>query len=144
MFSVKRSVRLAFVIILLGGAWLVWQAYSTHVKARRRRERDTAYAALLVPYRRDLRVGVTRAEVKKYLESRHIEYGEQCCGDDSSRGVWSYVVSIGQESADEWYCDRWLVFVSLEFIGSDRTPEMTPLPTDRFKEVKIRKIGHCL
>ena len=140
----KPSFRLAVVVILLGGAWLAWHTYSSRVKARQQRDRAAAYAAFLSPYQRDLRVGMTRADVKTYLESHHIEYSEQCCGDDSSRGVWSYVVRIAEERADEWYCDRWFVYVSLEFIGSDREPELKPLPTDRFKKVKIRKVGHCL
>jgi hypothetical protein len=110
---VKRSLRFVVVVILLGGAWLAWNTYSTGVKAKQQRERDASYAALLIPYQRDLRVGMTRADVKTYLEAHQVEYKEQCCGDDSSRGVWSYVVKIGEEPADEWYCDKWFVFVSL-------------------------------
>jgi hypothetical protein len=117
----KRRV----VLIVVFGAALIstWPIYSSIRQARR----DAAYRAAIAPFQRDLRVGMPEAEVKRYLDSRHVEYYPvRLDGKDRL----TYEIKVGRE--DSLICE-WNVYIALEF-G----------PTNGLTEVHLRKIGTCL
>jgi hypothetical protein len=118
----RKSLALAFLVVVLIAAWL---AYSKVRQARR----EASYQVAIAPYKRDLRIGMDRAEVTNYLDSRSVichtvRYG----GSDGD----TCEIKIGEEP-DGVFCDPWTVYVALEFS-----------PADKLREVHIRKIGTCL
>lgn len=78
------------------------------------------------PFQRDLPVGTSRVEVKKYLNSRSVSYHAI---DDGA----TYLVEIGEEPAGNLWCEPWTVNIAIEFGSSDE-----------IHEVHIRKFGTCL
>jgi len=114
------------VLIAVFGAAVVssWLVYSRVTEARR----DNSYRTAIAPYQRDLRIGMARTEVDKYLASRHVEHHPVKFG--GSDGL-TYQIRIGEDPSS-LICE-WNVYVALEF-G----------PTDLLREVHIRKEGTCL
>ncbi len=114
---------IAFVVLaiaLVSG----WFAYSKVTQARR----EAAYREALAPFRRDLHVGMDRADVQKYLDSRGVEHHAVRYGGDTAD---TYEIKIGEDPGT-LVCD-WTVYVALEFSSADK-----------LREVHIRKIGTCL
>jgi hypothetical protein len=74
-----------------------------------------------------------RAEVESYLDSKKASYIQINT---------NLAVKIGQDSADEWYCDHWDVYV--EFWFGRLRGQTEPLPLDNLDSISIQKIGSCL
>jgi hypothetical protein len=110
-----------FVVALVS----TWLTYSKITHARR----EVSYRVAIAPFKRDLRIGMDRTEVKNYLNSHRIicntvRYG----GSDGD----TCEIKIGEEP-DGIFCDPWTVYIALEFS-----------PSDKLREIHIRKIGTCL
>ena len=138
-----RVPRLAKIILIALGVLSVvgvlrvahayWNLKVQSAAAERvRADREATFQAELAQYRRVLPIAMPRSEVRKYLESRNVAYAE-------NRG--EITVSLGDEP-DIFPCDRWGVYVSLEFgraqPGSDSSPE------DLLAAISLKRIGHCL
>jgi hypothetical protein len=102
----------------------VWLIYSKVTEARR----ETGYRAALAPFQRDLRVGMAKADVEKYLKGRGVDYHAARYGE----GTETYEIRIGEEPGN-LVCEPWQVYIALEFNSSNT-----------LTEVHIRKIGTCL
>jgi|SRR5215472_3284495 len=104
----KRAIIGAIILIALGLGWIV------HSRVRRSRQ-QMADAAVMAPLQHDLPVGTPRDVVKRYLDSRGINFGEV---DQQSRlhPVGSYAVSLGPRSVDI-FCD-WNAFIVFDFQSS--------------------------
>ena len=118
----RKGLVLAVFVVALVATWL---AYSKITQARR----DASYQVAIVPFNRDLRIGMDRSEVKHYLNSHSIicntvRYG----GSDGD----TCEIKIGEEPDGIFY-DPWTVYIALEFS-----------PADKLRDVHIRKIGTCL
>ena len=107
-------------------------------------KRDTFYAKVLEGYRLDLQPGMTRSQIKKYLESRHVQYGPILWR--GSGNAWSYEFKIGEDPGDGWVCDHWTVYIGLDFDSPVvETPETSDgLPTDKLTKVELHKLGTCV
>jgi hypothetical protein len=141
--KLKKLVAVSAIVIVGLLAWLV------HMRIERSgRESATAYARreaarqdALAPYQRDLPTGTARADVDRYLASRNqtpiTVRGKQ------SRDVPSYQVLLGEEKGDGFACDRWNIYVVMEFkpLGGSRE---IPLPSDSLQRIYIEQVGHCL
>jgi hypothetical protein len=112
------------VCVILVSAWFL-------LPRVRQARRESAYRVALAPFQRDLPIGMTRDEVKKYLDSRHVEHLE----DWGSReyGGPTYAVKVGEDPGT-LVCGPRGVYIALEFD-----------PANVLGDVHIRKqIGACL
>jgi hypothetical protein len=98
----KRNALIAVFALALA---LTWPVYSLIRQARR----DAAYRTAIAPFQRDLHVGMAEEKVKRYLDSRHVEYHPVRLG--GSNGP-TYEIRVGEE--DSLICDR-DVYIALEF-----------------------------
>ncbi len=121
-FVMRKGIALAFVALALVCAWF---AYSKVTQARR----EAAYRAAIAPFERDLAVGMDRADVKKYLDSRRVDYHAVRYGGSDAD---TYEIRIGEEP-DNFPCEHWTVYIALEFNA-----------TEKLREVHVRRVGTCL
>ena len=61
----RKAAVLAVFVVALGATWLL---YSKVVQARR----ESSYRVAIAPFKRDLRIGMDRTEVKNYLNSHSV------------------------------------------------------------------------
>lgn len=120
-WQMKKFIVFAVLGIIAISAWLI---YSKVTQARQ----DAAYQKTLSQFQRDLPTGTSRAAVKKYLDSRKIEYHLVGHGGDEAD---SYEMEIGKEPGG-LFCEPWIVIVSLEFNSADT-----------LRNVQILKLGAC-
>jgi hypothetical protein len=67
--------------------------------------------------------------VDRYLKTNGLQY--QAKKSDGSNN--SYWISIGEEPGDGLVCNRWWVYIAVDFSA-----------TDDLASVHLQKIGHCL
>ena len=125
LFSMKKIIATVFIVIACLSAGLICFKV---VRARRQKavqaQRKTAYREAMRPFQRDLSLAMARADVEDYLLRRKVQYGPSEGG--------SYFVQIGEEPGDSLVCDRWSVYVALDFKSAT------------LSKIHIQKIGHCL
>ncbi|MFZ1939341.1 MAG: hypothetical protein ACLQHT_21160 [Terracidiphilus sp.] len=73
---------------------------------------------------------MTRGQVKEYLRSRGVEFGEICCIDPGSSNA--EITKIGFE-VGPWYCTGYDVDVVFHFTGALASQD----PTDALKKISI-------
>jgi hypothetical protein len=139
----KKVIIASAVIIIALFAWLVSMKLE-----RERRElktilarRDAAHRTALAPYLHDLPLGMSRADVDRYLASKNMTHFT-VWGDRATDGA-SYELSRSEEPGDGFACDRWYVSIGLEFKSSGGSRELA-LPSDILREIHTKQIGHCL
>jgi hypothetical protein len=125
----RLALTAAFVVVLLS----LWFAISRNRSRQAQAQRDAAYQVQLDRFQHDVRPGMHRAEVESYLDSKKVSYSQF----NSGLGV-----KIGEEPADEWYCNHWYVYVEFRF--SHLRGQAEPLPRDNLDNISIQKIGSCL
>ena len=118
----RKFIVLGLSLVAVFSAWLV---YSNVSQARR----DAAYRMAIVPFQRDLPLGMNRADVQEYLNSRKVEYHAVRYG--GSEAI-AYQIKIGEEPGG-LFCKNWTVYIALEFTA-----------LEKLREVHTRKIGTCL
>jgi len=91
--------------------------------------RDSAYQKAVAQFQHGLPIGTTKVEVRKYLDSRNIQYFAATRG--GSR-VEAFEIKIGEDPGD-FVCEPWNVSVALEFSSADV-----------LKEIHITRSGTCL
>lgn len=119
----KKAIVLATAAAVLVSAWLI---YSRVVQMRR----ENPYHAALAEFQHVLPVGMSKADVRKYLDSQNLSYSSVRRGGSDGD---SYEMKIGEEPGDYLVCKAWKVYVALEF-G----------PREILEQVHIRKEGICL
>jgi hypothetical protein len=123
MAAVMRSIGTLLVVFVIA-TFATWFAYSRITQARR----NNAYRAAIATYQRDLPLGMARADVKKYLETRKVDYLYRFRGND----VVTHEIKIGEDPGNI-VCEPWNVYIALDFSSADT-----------LREVHIRRIGTCL
>src|SRR5260370_40643299 len=119
-------MRKIIVFAVLGAtAVSAWLMCSRITKARR----ETAYHAAIAPFQRDLTMGTPRADVKKYLDARNIDYHVVRVGGSEAD---TYEIKIGEEPGS-LVCEPWNVYVALDFSSEDT-----------LRDIHIRRVGTCL
>jgi len=133
---VKSALAILGIILLAVACYLVYgyrqlklQSAAAH---RTRSDLEVKFQSQHEQYQLDLPIGTPRAQVRKYLDSHKVQYNEW-------RGEIS--VHLGDEP-DVFPCDRWDVYVSLEFDHAQDKPESTLL--DKLTKVSLKRVGHCL
>jgi hypothetical protein len=130
--------KIGLSVIIAIAFFSAWHIHSKSVQNRR----ESAYRETLAPFQRDLRAGMTRAEVQSYLDSRKVTYRPVFYG---AGNAWSYETKIGEEPGNSLACESWSVYVAFDFSSSGQDiPELSPLPKDTLNEIRIRKFGTCL
>lgn len=114
--------RLTLIAVFVFALVAAWLGYSKVRQARR----EAFYRTALLSYQRDLKNGMAREDLEKYLSLRHAKYNVASYG----KGDLTYVIEIGEE--DSLICE-WHVYVALEIS-----------PVNTLSEVHVRKIGTCL
>jgi hypothetical protein len=118
----RKIIAFAVLGIIAISSWLT---YSKVTQARR----ETAYRAAIAPFQRDLHTGTGRADVKKYLDSRKVDYHVVRYGGSEAE---TYEIKIGEDPGN-LVCEAWNVYVALEFSSADT-----------LRDVHIKRIGTCL
>ena len=86
-------------------------------------------------YTHKLHLGMTRAQVRSYLDAQKVPYRPVGGWSDA----WADTVEIAKELGS-LICDRWTVYIALNFQPStSERPEVDPLPGDTLKAIQIRK-----
>jgi hypothetical protein len=91
--------------------------------------RQTLYDAALVPFQRDLPLGLRRTDVRDYLNSRNVNF--RAVGIAGRKSA-PYLIEIGEEPGS-FVCEPWKVYVAMEF-DSD----------DKLQAIHTTKVGTCL
>ena len=126
-------VGVLLLAVVLRVAYAYWDLKVQSAAAERvRADREVTFQAELAQYQRVLPIAMPRSEVRKYLVSRNVSFAE-------NRG--EITVNLGDEP-DVFPCDRWGVYLSLEF-GQAR-PGSDPSPADLLGSISLKRIGHCL
>jgi hypothetical protein len=118
--------RLLFLLVVTALLVLAGTGYFKIAEARR----EASYRAAMMPYKRDLRVRMDRAEIQAYLDSHHVEYQKVRYGGNDAD---TYEIKIGEEPDSSLVCEKWTVYVALEFS-----------PADKLRDVHLIKFGTCL
>jgi hypothetical protein len=91
--------------------------------------RNSSYRAAVDRFQRDLPLGTPKADVRKYLDSRNIQYYAATRG--GSR-VEAFEIKIGEDPGG-LVCEHWNVSVALEFSSEDV-----------LRQIHIKREGTCL
>lgn len=150
MARIAASVKIIlFALAIVIFAVVAYSGYEYHKltlqsakAARVRAELEPGFQAKLEQYQRELAVGTSRSEVKRYLNSRNISYAES---------PQQIMVVLGDEP-DVFPCDSWRVYASLKFLPAARGEslelrtgkQVEPNAPDRLASVSLGRIGHCL
>ena len=120
------------VIVLFSAAvfYKRYEARRTHLRLEQQAA-EVVWHEFLMQFQRDVRLGTTRSEVKKYLEAKKMPYAD---GRD-------IMVKLGEEPGDGFACDRWSVYARFEFRNASATD---PAPQDALTAISLQRIGHCL
>jgi hypothetical protein len=123
MLSMKKMIRCTFIgaTVLV----LVWLTGSKVAQSRR----DSAYHKALSQFQHDLPLGTPKDEVKKYLDSRNVQY---FADKRSGSRMEAYEIKIGEDPGS-FVCEPWDVYIALEFSSEEV-----------LKQVHIRRSGTCL
>src|ERR1700745_1470064 len=105
------------VVAVFGVALLLtWPIYSKIAQGRR----NALYRTAIASFQRDLRVGMAKTGVKKYLDSRQVAYYPVRSSDSDK---WAYEIKIGEEPSG-LICER-DVYVAIAFGPSDTLTEVS-------------------
>lgn len=127
-----RRMRKGFALIVIASVLiLAWMAFTAR--------REAGFRAAITPLVRDLPQGTSRADVKKYLDSRGMQYQEVEWVSWRPTGWHAIAISLGPASG-HLGC-TWTAYVALEFASSGGSAEAEPMPSDPLTQIRIRKIG---
>jgi hypothetical protein len=143
--SVSMVVSAALIVSIS-----VW--FAAHVRNRRKAaEREAGYQIVLAKYASDLKPGMNREQVERYLQSNGAQFRQMCCVANfrgeyvSLRGAgWDDLVKIGEESAP-FICNENNVYIAFEFNPKSRGELSDTNPSDVLKEVSVfHELERCL
>jgi hypothetical protein len=139
----KKFVVTSVIVIVALSAWLVNARLerAKHESETAQARREAAHRAALAPYQHNLPIGTPRADVDKYLAS--IRAIPATAPGELPTSGRSYQVLIGEEPGDSFACDRWNVYVVMEFKSASDSRDI-PLPADTLQRIHIEQAGHCL
>ena len=124
----------ALVLVLaLAIPSLLWFLHSRREARRAEEQRDAVYRTKLQSFEHDLRLGMSRSDVKGYLDAKRIPYIQMNS---------DLAVKIGEDTSRQWYCNRWYVYVDFRFNLLKGQTE--PSSLDNLDHISIQKIGSCL
>lgn len=108
----KLSIPLAELILIIVGITLMRRREHTV-----ERKREAAYNAITAMYSRDLKPGITRAEVRQYIYA----HGATPEGDsEPDSPSWNDILVRLGDQPPPWYCSRLVTYLKLRFDSNDR------------------------
>jgi hypothetical protein len=124
-----RRRRLWIVLLILGATLLALALRHAHIvnvqKLEERRRRDAHNQAELLKYAQAFNPGLTRKEVKDYLQAQGVNFFERT-GYENGFG-FAVLVKVGEEDVP-WFCSEWPDYVAFEFVVTE--PYKLPFPVD--------------
>lgn len=140
--KIAKLTAIAFAVVLLFASAILLRRHQRANVAQA--QRDASYTRVLAIYKHDLPLGITRPQVKAYLDRHGVMYTGMYWGQRPDAPA--FAVKIGEDPGDGWVCDRWAVYVGLDFnaSGVEKFDDFDGLPTDKLYEVKLHRIGHCM
>jgi hypothetical protein len=123
MLSMKKMILFTFI-----GATVLVSVWLTGSKMAQSR-RDSTYHKALSQFQHDLPVGTPKDEVKKYLDSRNVQYFADKRGGSRTEAL---EIKIGEDPGGP-VCEPWDVYIALEFSSGEV-----------LRQVHIRRSGTCL
>jgi hypothetical protein len=107
---------LLLIAVAIVGVTVVMVVQS-HVKSAAQKKREITYQSTLQRYSKDLRPGLRRADVERYLRARNAHFsGIFTAFGERRETQYADIVKIGEEAAP-WYCSEAYVYVAFEFSG---------------------------
>ena len=143
--NVSMAVSAALIVSIS-----VWIA--DHVRNRRKAaEREAEYRIVLAKYGSDMKPGMKREQVERYLQTNGTQFRQMCCvagfrGEyvDSRGEGWDDLVKIGEESAP-FFCGENNVYIAFEFNPKSRGELSDTNPSDVLKKVSVfHQLERCL
>jgi hypothetical protein len=128
----------------------VW--FADRVRNRRKAaEREAGYQIVLARYASDLKPGMKREQVERYLQTNRAQFGQMCCvagfrGEyvDYRGAGWDDLVKIGEESAP-FFCGENNVYIAFEFNPKSHGERSDANPSDVLKKVSVfHELERCL
>lgn len=116
---------LALTVVAVA-VFLSWWLISSKVTQSRR---SSSYRKAIAQFQQDLPIGTPKEDVRKYLDSRNIQYYAAKRGENR---VEAFEIKIGEDPGG-LVCEAWDVFVALEFNS-----------IDALKQIHIVRSGTCL
>jgi hypothetical protein len=123
MLAMRKII--ALTVVGAGVLVSVWLISSKVAQSRR----NSSYQLTLAGFKRDLPIGTPKEDVRKYLESRNIQYNVAWHGGD--RGE-TFQLEIGEDPGG-LVCEPWKVYIALDFSEADV-----------LRQIDIRRSGTCL
>src|SRR5882757_5930032 len=118
-----RAKRLKVLMTFAAAALVALSLWFVQSVGNRRKaaEREARYQTVLDQYADDLKSGINREQVERYLQTNGTRFRQMCCvatfrGVHTSlfSGGWDDLVKFGEESAP-WFCSENNVYIALEF-----------------------------
>jgi hypothetical protein len=91
-------------------------------------------SAQLGKYSQQLKPGLTRKEIKGYLQAHGTKFGERCC--DRGFNAFAVIVKV-DENFPPPFCSAWPVYVAFEF--TVEPPYNLPIPVDADSLKKLQR-----
>ncbi len=129
MMKKRFAIATGILVVLLS----VWFTHSRIEADRAKARREVTYQRQLQHFQQGLRLGMPRSEVASYLHAQKIPYSEISQNFD---------VKIGEEPSDSIFCEKWYVYIEMEFISLKGQIDSSPF--DNLDSISVRKIGTCL
>jgi hypothetical protein len=133
-----RKIAVCVLFLVFVGAWVGYRAHSRHTQD----DRERRYRVILEKYQRDLRVGMNRADVERYLEAHNSRYTFALLKGSGS--AWSDKILIATEPSRTFVCGQWEIYVALDFdapmrdVGNIKV-DPTGNPQDVLKDIRVDK-----
>jgi len=148
-----RGKRLKVLMILAAAALITLSLWFVQNVRNRRKvaEREARYQIVLDQYAVDLKPGMNREQVERYLQTNGTRFRQMCCVA-TFRGVhaslvssgWDDLVKIGEETAP-WFCSENNVYIALEFNPKSQGELSDTNGSDILKRVSIfHQLEGCL
>ena len=136
----KRWLVLSIIAVIVVVASAT--AVRSHGRSVAQKKREVAYHSALQQYFRDLRPGLRRAEVERYLRARNANFSWMYTAFGGRReSQYADILKIVEEAAP-WYCSEAYVYVAFEFSGVEKFKQNDSDLLERIE--KFRPYTGCL
>ena len=138
----RAALWLAVLLVILVGAWQAWKLHADN----QRLMREAHYQSTLRAYSSQVKLGSTRLEVERYLDSNKLPFNQICCVNDET--AYADIVKIGEEDAP-WYCGEHNIYIAFDFhsphTGRESAAAISASPEDSLVEIsRWGRLENCL
>ena len=117
-------------------------AIRSYIRSEARSKREAGYQSSLQRYSQNLKPGLSRQEVEKYIRAHGDSFIQMCCIVNPSAPA--DLIGVGKEEAP-WYCSETHVSIAFEFAAVEAHYPLNAGDSDVLKEVRLfYQLGGCL